>query len=799
MSDRDHDPPSHDEPTPGERDGEAKRPSPAPGKTSRVERYYGMIQRRHLDGPRDLEPRLTAVSGSAMPDDLFDAFALHLDPVQREAEFAGLTALDPMVVHAQAARGLTGAPTALPHGDAIQRSFGPDHDVSSIRAHVGGPAAEASTAIGARAYATGDSVAFASAPDLHTAAHEAAHIVQQRAGVQLYGGVGQAGDPYEQHADAVADRVVRGESAADLLAAGPSGGPATGATQRAVQRFGAGEHRDIGTAATGGKRDARTPDNPTGTNETHGALMIPLAADYALPHGEIIALAGDHFESIDQMRMFAKVTNGANSRGEIEYARFWKLGITTSEGKFDSAAKASQEKRYYALALNNRRHFSNPAVGDAAHSTADKVATAPDPANDPVISILGTEFHVPPGLDNAIHAYRYYHLRALATAVKAGSRQQLLGDALAEEAFGHHFLTDSFSAGHIRTERASVKTHWNARYPMFNHNLKGLMAEEVSRILADGSVMTEDLVYSAPTIPGLNPGGGAIDVVTRTLDGTGKLTLGDVMSGALHDYDNEKGLQAVSGGDHATLHGDGHLDEGQTSALVVRAARLGVDDVIRAYQAGLDGTDPKVAIASLLGADHLFAPERLIPTAKPDAEQGPGQTKPRWQTKTIEELFQDPQIQGALKVFANEQGGTIRGVIENMSADKKAAIDKGFIEPLENDPAGMLHRILNWTPSIGGLMGHNSDDYANDYVGVAGRTQGGLASLTYVQRERLIGQLLSGLTVGDDEDAILQLLRTARMSDVHRLIQHFGWERLRSEIDDGVGKDFEHEFPSDMY
>jgi hypothetical protein len=194
MSDRDHDPPSHDEPTPGERDGEAKRPSPAPGKTSRVERYYGMIQRRHLDGPRDLEPRLTAVSGSAMPDDLFDAFALHLDPVQREAEFAGLTALDPMVVHAQAARGLTGAPTALPHGDAIQRSFGPDHDVSSIRAHVGGPAAEASTAIGARAYATGDSVAFASAPDLHTAAHEAAHIVQQRAGVQLYGGVGQAGD-----------------------------------------------------------------------------------------------------------------------------------------------------------------------------------------------------------------------------------------------------------------------------------------------------------------------------------------------------------------------------------------------------------------------------------------------------------------------------------------------------------------------------------------------------------------------------------------------------------------------------
>jgi hypothetical protein len=49
--------------------------------------------------------------------------------------------------------------------------------------------------------------------------------------VNLYGGVGEAGDSYERHADAVADRVVAGQSAADLL--GPA---ATGATSRAVQR-----------------------------------------------------------------------------------------------------------------------------------------------------------------------------------------------------------------------------------------------------------------------------------------------------------------------------------------------------------------------------------------------------------------------------------------------------------------------------------------------------------------------------------------------------------------------------------
>jgi hypothetical protein len=76
----------------------------------------------------------------------------------------------------------------------------------------------------------GDQVAFRGTPDLFTAAHEAAHVVQQRGGVQLRGGVGQAGDRYEQHADAVAHAVVRGESAEALLDA-HAGGQAKTAVQ----------------------------------------------------------------------------------------------------------------------------------------------------------------------------------------------------------------------------------------------------------------------------------------------------------------------------------------------------------------------------------------------------------------------------------------------------------------------------------------------------------------------------------------------------------------------------------------
>lgn len=79
--------------------------------------------------------------------------------------------------------------------------------------------------MGADAYTTGDHVVLGSGTDLHTVAHEAAHVVQQRGGVQLKGGVGEASDAYERHADAVADRVVAGRSAEDLLEGAAASGP----------------------------------------------------------------------------------------------------------------------------------------------------------------------------------------------------------------------------------------------------------------------------------------------------------------------------------------------------------------------------------------------------------------------------------------------------------------------------------------------------------------------------------------------------------------------------------------------
>ena len=107
----------------------------------------------------------------------------------------------------------------IPHLDRIQSSFGHEHNLSRITAHVGGVAEQACDTMGAAAYAIGDAAVYGKSPSLHVAAHEAAHLIQQQQGVQLYGGVGEAGDQYERHADEVADAVERGESAAELLVA----------------------------------------------------------------------------------------------------------------------------------------------------------------------------------------------------------------------------------------------------------------------------------------------------------------------------------------------------------------------------------------------------------------------------------------------------------------------------------------------------------------------------------------------------------------------------------------------------
>ncbi|HVV82439.1 MAG TPA: DUF4157 domain-containing protein, partial [Kofleriaceae bacterium] len=147
---------------------EQLRPRIAPGRRTRSERLP--VQRKALAGDAAAgAPRSEAWAAARG----LEPFEVHVAPPR--ARPAGATEVSEV-----AARGVDGTGGPLPFADTIQRAFG-HHAIGGVRAHTDGAAAGAARAIGARAYATGDDVAFGGAPDLHTAAHEAAHVVQQRA------------------------------------------------------------------------------------------------------------------------------------------------------------------------------------------------------------------------------------------------------------------------------------------------------------------------------------------------------------------------------------------------------------------------------------------------------------------------------------------------------------------------------------------------------------------------------------------------------------------------------------------
>ena len=203
-----------------------------------------------------------------------------------------------------------------------------------------------------------------------------------------------------------------------------------------------------------------------------GYRNVELAPGYTLSFGEVVALAGDHFANIEQMRQFAANTKGGpGSRAEIEYALQWKLNKPGR--KWDEKAKEAQEARYYTLAGQNWSHFLNPSTADIEKDPAQRAGDAKKYVNE--------KYTTAP--EGASQAYRMNHVWAIKEAVESAQQKGSLDKALAVEAFGAHYLTDAFSAGHVRTPRVEAKAYWDAKVPMFVYNLTGYIAEAVAKNL----------------------------------------------------------------------------------------------------------------------------------------------------------------------------------------------------------------------------------------------------------------------------------------------------------------------------
>jgi hypothetical protein len=273
---------------------------------------------------------------------------------------------EPGDVHAAALRGTATAATQLPHLDAIQRSFG-RHDVSGVKAHTGSEAAASAHAMGAQAYATGDHVVLGDTRDLHTVAHEAAHVVQQRGGVQLKGGLGAVGDVYERHADEVANAVVQGNSAEALL--DPYAG---GAGPAAVQR----QVGDAIQAYPGVVPEAVDPDVQNGVR--HPVTGAYVVSNTRCRLNEVGGFSGKIQYVVTQSGDMWVGTRGAgfphpcliggvdpqvSAAGEILFYKGIPVAVNTKSGHFQPPAQCANIAKY-AIA----RYFPNRTIQTGDHT-----------------------------------------------------------------------------------------------------------------------------------------------------------------------------------------------------------------------------------------------------------------------------------------------------------------------------------------------------------------------------------------------------------------------------------------------
>lgn len=662
----------------------------------------------------------------------------------------------------------------------LERQFGASF--SGIRIHEDG-VAQASDAL---AVAEGNDIHFApgqfqpkTEPGRFLLGHELAHVVQQRRGgtgaqcKRISVDVGAADHGLEAEADRIGARIAAGESVAgQIQGRAPRGRP---------QRFGAKEHREMGKKGSKGS-------------------MVQLADDYTIPFGDMVALAGDHFESIDQVREFASNNSGgAESRDEIEFAREWKLG---HEGvyKNKSDAEAAQKNRYYTLAGQNDVHFPNPNAASPGRSTAEKALETTTR-----VRLEGFQWKPYQGPSNAIAAYRMNHVRAIAEAAQAGANHQPIESALATDGFGCHFLTDSFSSGHVRAQRTDARAYWNAKVPMFFLNLKGFIAESVAKKLqesgkdspyeVDYDHMPQQLVFVE-----------TYKKVKSAMESMGVVNFGDIVGLALHDWDNDIGILATVQGERVPLMGDGNAGQGDEQVLAIRAVSASVDDIHSAYALGITG-NVEDAPMQLLGIDGLYAPERLIPEAVPDDQlsgQDPtkseGNRSIKWDYPDVATLMTQPDFQRAVTVFCRAKADEVRRVGEKFDETQRWALIESVVSPLKSDPVGSLWKVIHWTPDIAHGTFGKADDNAEEYVRAATKTKGGMASLTSTQRINLIVDLLKGWQVADsEEEKILDLLVTASDADARRVIKWIGWGDLAEALEGAEDTRFRSRFPREQY
>jgi hypothetical protein len=306
----------------------------------------------------------------------------------------------------------------------MERSLG--EDLGTVQLHRGSAAVG-----GAQAVTMGEKIHLAPGQDLSESTagkrvlgHELAHVVQQRGrGTALPGRLGEEErrELLELEADGVAEALAVGKRA-EVGFAAPRG------MRQGYEAF---EHRIIGRAAGGGRKLVLDSRLVIGFEEAvwlAGDLYGSFAALKKAPREEVERLLGIGA----RQEGYARQRGGRPSKEEqaeideaLQAATAWRerkhYEGHRAQGT-EGAARGGEEKSFETLAKENDKHFAgaNLARWEGEHTDAMEAAE-----------------------------------RALAEPAK---RSQHLNEALLHEAFGAHFLSDAFAAGHLVD--GTLGRHW---------------------------------------------------------------------------------------------------------------------------------------------------------------------------------------------------------------------------------------------------------------------------------------------------------------------------------------------------
>jgi hypothetical protein len=374
-----------------------------------------------------------------------------------------------------------------------------------------------------------------------------------------------------------------------------------------IQRFGSAEHVRLG-------------------NEAESGQNVLVTEFGSISYGEMIAL-GDYFSSVSEIESLAGFTDG---RAQISYA-LWKVN---PGGRPRPAPNPTAEKevedRYNRLAAHNETHFSTGS--SAGNSNREQ--------------------------------YIARHREALRTAWYQGLNPLVVrrSDWQAQEAFAAHFLTDAFSAGHVRTQRGAIQQYWEGLYPNFRQDLVTTIACYMASYINDrdtvGWLVTVDILT------------GQIAEKIRAQGGTklSSFSIGDLISKVLHDADNA-GLDVVSRqspqgtgpvrwravGDEFLFPSTPDAAAAQTARFAETAIRLSFAEGQQAETAGRAGNP----LRPLLD-ESGFRALALLPTADPASATNPSYV---WRVPGITDL--PPNIQALIRT-AFSSGHEVRKGLEGM-------------------------------------------------------------------------------------------------------------------------------------